>query len=825
MVTSPSTSSFFDAQPIFILDHVSLDILDVNEAVIDIYGYSRKKLLSMNVKDLGDKKGRVDVIETVSDDENSADKIWEHKTQSGETIYVQFTYHNFYHLGEPAKIAIAHDVSEQVNNNENRRVKYPKFVTHESNFPLAQIEWNANMEVKDWSEKAEELFGWSEDEVLGWDNFFEKVIVDEEVKQAKHNFQTAIQNRDTHYSVEGRSKTKSGETIICEWHNSLIYDANDELHSVHSLVTDISERKESQNLFRTLSEKSLVGVFLIQDGEFKYVNPRFAKIFGYKQDEIIEKIKPTELAHPSDRALILANIRDRLNGNPEAEKEYDIQGITKGNRVIDASIYGSKTMYKGKPAVMGTLVDITKDKEIFRKYQSSVETFQDLFDSINDAIYIQDKEGRFLEVNSGAIEMYGYKQSYFIDQTPEILAAPGKVDLLDLQKRIKQALKENPQNFKWWGQRKNGEVFPQEIVMSKGTYFGEDVVITIARDISDRFEAEEELRKNEEMFRQLFQNAPIAIALMDKRQEIRQVNGAFTETFGYKTDEIRGLNIDKLVIPDGAEEAANELSEKVFDGRTVHDNGKRECKDGSLIDVLIYGLPVVVDGKTVAIYGIYVDITNRKQAEEKIKQSLKEKEVLLAEIHHRVKNNLAVITGLLELQAYNTNSEDATDVLKASQMRVNSIALIHEKLYQNENLSEISFDVYIEQLTDVIVSSLNSSQTDVDIKIDVDPVKLTINQAIPCGLMLNEIITNAYKHAFPGQGEGKINICLVEEEDKVKMEVTDNGNGIPKDVTLKNPTSLGIKLIRTLSKQLDGEAAFTNNNPGTKFSLTFDLEG
>lgn len=247
-------------------------------------------------------------------------------------------------------------------------------------------------------------------------------------------------------------------------------------------------------------------------------------------------------------------------------------------------------------------------------------------------------------------------------------------------------------------------------------------------------------------------------------------------------------------------------------------------KDGSYVDVLIYGVPVTVNDKTVAIFGIYVDISERKQAEEKVKKSLREKEVLLAEIHHRVKNNLAVITGLLELQAFNTSSEEAIEVLKISQMRVNSIALIHEKLYQNENLSEISFEQYVKELTDVILDSMGTMQTDIDVSINVDPVNLTVNQAIPCGLILNEIITNSFKHAYPEKEKGNIEINLHRRGDEVYLSIVDDGIGIPDEIDLENPTSLGIELIRTLSEQLEAEAEFSNENPGTKFALHFTLE-
>ncbi|MDZ7681088.1 MAG: PAS domain S-box protein [Fodinibius sp.] len=502
-----SDTSFFDEKPLFVLDHASLDIIDVNAVALDLYGYSRQEFLSMNVKDLGQKKKRVDLIDSLSNDDGSVDKIWLHRTKSGKEIYIQFTYHTFYHNERPAKIAIAHDVSKQIKEQESKRTKFPKFITHETNFPLAEVEWNADLNVRNWSEKAQELFGWSEDEVIGEDNFFKKLVSEDELEKAQKNLRDALANGNDNYSVEGKANTKNGDTLVCEWHNSLIYDADNELHSMHSLVTDVSKRKESENLFRTLSEKSLAGVFLIQDGCFQYVNPRLAEIFGYDQQQIIDDFYPHELIHPDDQELIKANIKERLNGTPESE-EYQVKGVTQKGRIIDISLYGAQTQYRGRPAVVGTVVDITKDKELVRKYRSSVETFQELFNSISDAVYIQDKEGTLLEVNQGTVEMYGYEKSYLKGQTPELLAALGKVDMDDMCEHIELALQGEPQSFNWWGRRNNGEVFPKEMVINRGKYFGKDVAITIARDISERYQAEEQLRKNEELFRQLFSERP-----------------------------------------------------------------------------------------------------------------------------------------------------------------------------------------------------------------------------------------------------------------------------------------------------------------------------
>lgn len=815
--------SFFRDQSFFILDYNSLDILDVNDYAIERYGYSRKEFCSMKWSALGTRQGTENQEEQLSPEALTDDQLWILRTRSGEEVYVQFTGHLFNHNDHSAIFAIAHEIGEPLRQGIEQQDRYAHSFSSDSKFPLVKIVWDADLNIKEWSGKAEELFGWRSDEVVGMDDFFSKFIADPELEDAYNNVNNAVENRQKEYTLYGKVVTREGDILNCRWCNALNYDGEGNLSAIHSLITDVSRQEESQDLFHTFAEDSLVGMYLIQDGNFKYVNARFAEIFGYQKDEIIDEVSPMALTHPEDRETMKLDLEERLKEKSPSRKD-EMRGVTKQGRTIYLSTYGSTIQYRGKPAIAGTLLDVTKDKEVVRKYRSSMETFRDLFDSISDAIYIQDRNGQFLEVNEGAEEMYGYNKDYFIGKTPEFLAAPGKVDLDKTRMLIQKALEGEPQSFEWWGKRKNGEVFPKEVVSNPGTYFGEDVVITIARDISERYKAEEEIRKNEELFRQLFQNAPIAITLMDKRQEVISVNSAFEETFGYETHEIKGLDIDKLIVPEEEGEAAKNISSKIFKGDTAFHVGPRLTKNGETVDVLIYGVPVEIDGKIIAIFGIYVDITDRKHAEEKVKKSLKEKEVLLAEIHHRVKNNLAVITGLLELQSYKTESKDATDALKASQMRVNSIALIHEKLYQNENLSEISFDTYLRELTDVVVASLQTETMDISISINSDPVKLTIGQAIPCGLILNELITNAYKHAFKNQDKGNIQIDIINDEGNITLMVKDNGVGISEEISLENPDSLGVQLIRTLSIQLEGDAEFSHSETGTEFTLQFELK-
>ena len=173
-----------------------------------------------------------------------------------------------------------------------------------------------------------------------------------------------------------------------------------------------------------------------------------------------------------------------------------------------------------------------------------------------------------------------------------------------------------------------------------------------------------------------------------------------------------------------------------------------------------------------------MDITEREKSEETIRTSLKEKELLPVEVHHRVKNNLAVISGLLELQSLSVDDLKVNRALKDSRLRIQSIALVHEKLYQNENLSEIEMDPYIHELVESLKNSFKSDLINIHFNFDIDPISLIITQAIPCGLLVNEIITNAYKHAFNDRKEGKVDITLRIEKGVITLSIKDDGVGL-----------------------------------------------
>lgn len=210
---------------------------------------------------------------------------------------------------------------------------------------------------------------------------------------------------------------------------------------------------------------------------------------------------------------------------------------------------------------------------------------------------------------------------------------------------------------------------------------------------------------------------------------------------------------------------------------------------------------------------------------EHLTDALKEKEVLIKEIHHRVKNNLAVISGLLELQMGHTEDDFVSRVLSESQRRVQSISMIHEKLYQNERLAEIDFEKYVRELIEIVAYSFSYPEKEIKVDIDIDGFKVGIDQGIPCGLILNELVSNAYEHAFKDQDQGTIEIRITQgKNDKIKLIVADNGCGFPEDFEINEKETLGLTLVDTLSGQLQGKYRFENTGEGTQFILEFKKE-
>lgn len=236
----------------------------------------------------------------------------------------------------------------------------------------------------------------------------------------------------------------------------------------------------------------------------------------------------------------------------------------------------------------------------------------------------------------------------------------------------------------------------------------------------------------------------------------------------------------------------------------------------------IYLNPIVnIEGTLLEISMVAHDITQKKKQAEKIIDSLKEKELLLKEIHHRVKNNLQIISSILNLQSASIKDENTIEILRESKNRIYTMATIHENLYQSEQFSSIYFASYLKKLVGNVLASYQSSSLELHVNYNLEEIELSLDQAIPCGLIVNELLTNVVKYAFIGKNEGELTIELTETNGKIKLIFADNGLGLPKDLVIEQTTTLGLQLVTTLINQLDGEFKIFNDF-GTKFIIIFD---
>ncbi len=216
---------------------------------------------------------------------------------------------------------------------------------------------------------------------------------------------------------------------------------------------------------------------------------------------------------------------------------------------------------------------------------------------------------------------------------------------------------------------------------------------------------------------------------------------------------------------------------------------------------------------------MYIDISEQKRFESEIQESLEEKKVLLQEIHHRVKNNLAVISGLIQLQVYETEDPVVKETLRVSENRIQTMALIHEKLYKSKSLSRISLATYIKDLVEVIRNTISTNK-DISVAIDIDDVELTINKAVPFALLVNEVLTNSFKYAFEGRDEGTIEIRVHTENNRIHAVIQDDGVGLPADILDGKEESLGMTLIQNFIRQLDADSDM-GNDQGMYIKLDF----
>jgi len=336
---------------------------------------------------------------------------------------------------------------------------------------------------------------------------------------------------------------------------------------------------------------------------------------------------------------------------------------------------------------------------------------------------------------------------------------------------------------------------------------------------------DEALWESEEIFYKIFSSALDGIIITNSEGRVAFWNRAAEKMLGYSAEEVIGKLIYKLIIPQkNWTKLESELPKfkKTGKGSTIDKvtEGVLLRKDGEKLTVEISLSSIQLWKQWYAI-AIVHDITEHKRAEEKIKASLKEREAMMREIHHRVKNNMQIISSLLRLQSRQVKNKKIQDFFNVYQNRIRSMALIHESLYRSEDLAMINFSDYINKLTTHLLAMYRTGSGNIDLRTEVDDVFLDINRAIPCGLIINEFVSNSLKHAFPEGVKGEITVKMYsDKKGKYILIVSDTGIGLPEKIDFGQVKTLGLQMVKDLVNQLNGTISLYRKR-GTTFKITF----
>jgi len=346
-------------------------------------------------------------------------------------------------------------------------------------------------------------------------------------------------------------------------------------------------------------------------------------------------------------------------------------------------------------------------------------------------------------------------------------------------------------------------------------------VFVVARDITLQKQTEEKLKDSEERFRTTFDQAAVGIFQGTPCGSFLYANKKFCDITGYALDEIIGKSFRDFTHPDDIARDDEQLAEMISgECATISSQKRYRRKDGSYVWVMRSASPVYDDnGKLKYVMAVVEDITERKKAEESLLAALKEKEVLLREIHHRVKNNLQIISSLLSLKEQEIDHPVAQEALAESRGRVFSMAMIHEHLYRANDLNAVDFDDYLRKYLPRSVASLKGNR-DIGLRLDLSAVFLPIDRAIPLGLILNELVTNSLKHGFRTRDSGTIHVSTVQREGTVHISVADDGEGLPDNFNIEKVKTLGLQICTVLSRQLSGTFTLDSGRE-TMFCLSF----
>ena len=466
--------------------------------------------------------------------------------------------------------------------------------------------------------------------------------------------------------------------------------------------------------------------------------------------------------------------------------------------------------------------EITERIRAEHTVQAYEEQYQQLLEGSIQSLLIH-QDGLIQCANTALAHTFGYESAEeLIGQDFRKLLSPREHVHLETYCTARRGGKSPPLRYEFQGLKKDGTLLWLECLVMLVWWRGKFAIQATLIEITERKLAEETLRKAEEKYRTVVENAHDAIVILQNGQAVYR-NPAYKRLLGYKGTEIAGHNFLDLVVP----EQRGQVQEWYF--QRFKDQPAPEQYEVALIPRDGFQVTMEVKPRRIDYQGqpatlvVMHNITEHKQVEAHLQASLAEKDVLLRETHHRVKNNLQIIASLLALQAGQLKEPQKRSLFRDSQLRVHALGLVHETLYQAQNLARVDFGNYLKRLTAALYHAYGIDAAVIALTLHVDQVTLSLDTAIPCALIVNELVSNSLKHAFPDGMAGAITITLqAAPGQQCHLMVADTGCGLPCARVSDQPTSLGLRIVAALTQQIQGNVAWETTH-GTACTLTFPL--
>ena len=578
---------------------------------------------------------------------------------------------------------------------------------------------------------------------------------------------------------------------------------------------------ESELIFRKVWESSADGMRITDsEGTMIYVNEAFCKMVCKDKSLLIGQPLYIIYKKETQEEVFRQYKNNHLSENLQVRIEREIE-LWNGE-IINVELSNSFIRLSGNNRVVLSIFrDITERKKMEEQLYESQQMLRLVLDNIPQRVFWKDTNSKYLGCNRHFAEDAGLNDpSEIVGMNDYQLPWKDTVELYRFDDKLVMESDEAKINYEEPETRANGSflcVRTSKVPLhdKEGRVIG---VLGTYEDITERKRAEERLR----MLSYAVEQSRRSYIITDTEGRMEYVNPTFTEVKGFSSEEVIGDTPKILRLGETSEEEYGNLWDTITRGGEWRGEIRNIKKSGESFWEYVIISPIKNEkGEIEHFLLVQEDITEKKMKDEQLIQAIKEKEVMLSEIHHRVKNNLQIISSLLKLQSEKITDPLTREYFQISQNRVNTMALIHEQLYKATELSKIDFEKYIRQLALHLFQTYGVNTEQCALRINVVDIYLCIDVAIPCGLLINELISNSLKHAFPLNSKGEIYIGLTLDLDNMyTLTVSDNGIGLPPDIGYREAKTLGLKLIATLSKQLQGEIEL-NRERGTEFKITF----